>query len=151
MADESLIGREFPEYSFPVEKGKIREMALAIGDDNPIYHCSKTAKAEGYRDVVTTPTFGTVIDMWGGNDFDETCRVLDINPVMVLHGEQHYEYFGEINPGDMITAKPKISNVVVKSGKSGSMKLITMETTYYNQRGEKVMVCRGVTVERQPA
>jgi len=38
MADVSKVGMEFAPIVWEVERGKIREFALAIGDTNPIYH-----------------------------------------------------------------------------------------------------------------
>jgi acyl dehydratase len=149
MIDASKAeGLEFPSYTFVVERGKIKEFAQAIGDPNPVYTDKEYAVKQGYRDVIASPTFATVIDMWGGSDFEATCKALELNPVMVLHGEQEYEYFQEINPGDEITARSKVLNVTRKEGKAGAMNILTMQTTYTNQRGEKVLVCRSVIVER---
>ncbi len=45
MFDKSKIGHSFPPFTVEVERGKIRELALAIGDDNPIYHSREAAHA----------------------------------------------------------------------------------------------------------
>jgi len=37
MANLALKGKVYPPFEFPIERGKIREFALAAGDDNPIY------------------------------------------------------------------------------------------------------------------
>jgi len=141
-------GFAFPPYSFVVERGKIKEFAQAIGDPNPVYTNRNYAVNEGYKDVIALPTFATVIDLWGGSGFEEFCRVLGLNPVMVLNAEQEYEYFTGINPGDLITARQKIVRVRRKEGKAGGMNVLTLRTTYVNQRGEQVMVSRNVIVER---
>ena len=104
-------GMELALYSFTVERGKIREFAQAISDRNPIYTDKDYAVREGYNDVVTPPTFGTVIDLWGGPDFQKLCTLLEINPLKVLHGEQEYEYGAAIYPGDVITARQKVGAV----------------------------------------
>ncbi len=141
-------GMELPGYSFVVERGKIREFVQAIGDPNPVYREKEAAVKEGYRDVIAPPTFGICIDMWGGPGFEELCKGLELNPLMVLHGEQEYEYFQEINPGDEITARPKLARVFQKEGRSGKMNIIILETTYFNQRNEKVLLGRATIVER---
>lgn len=141
-------GYEFPEYTFTVERGKIREFVQAIGDDNSLYTERDYAVKQGYRDVIAPPTFGVCVDMWGGPGFEKLCAELDLNPVMVLHGEQEFEYFGEINPGDKLTARPKVIKVAQKKGKSGSMNFVTLETVYRNQRGEKVLASKMLLVER---
>lgn len=146
MSDRSkMVGRKLPSFSFRVEQGKIKELAQAIGDDNPVYYSREKALEEGYRDVIAPPTYGTVIDHWGENDFTEMCALLEMNPVMVLHGEQEYHYWGEINQGDEITA----STVIAGYEEKPKMFLFVLETEYYNQRGEKVILCRKTLVERK--
>lgn len=141
-------GMEMPAYSFVVERGKIREFVQAVGDPNPVYVDRDYAAKEGYADVIAPPTFGICIDLWGGSDFVRLCQMLELNPFKVLHGEQEYEYFSEIYPGDEITARPKLARVLSREGRSGAMKIIVLETTYFNQRGERVLLARSTIVER---
>ena len=56
MFDKSKIGYSFPPFTIEVERGKIRELALAIGDDNPVYQSQEAAQAAGYPDVPLSPT-----------------------------------------------------------------------------------------------
>lgn len=148
MADASMIGKEFPSYTFTVERGKIREFVQAIGDSNPVYTDSAAAQAAGYRDVIAPPTFATVVENWGGSGFFGMCEDLDINPVMVLHGEQEYEYAQPIYPGEVVTASPRIVNVAVRQGSKGKMTLIVMESTFRNQQGETLAIARSTIIER---
>ncbi|MCL6635032.1 MAG: MaoC family dehydratase N-terminal domain-containing protein [Peptococcaceae bacterium] len=146
MAGKNVqVGRELANFSFTVERGKIREFVQAIGDPNPVYTDSGHARAEGYRDVIAPPTFGTAIEFWGGNDFMAKCRELEMDPVKVLHGEQEYLYFGEINAGDVIKARQRLAGFEEKK----SMYLFILETEYVNQRGEKVLVSRSTVIERK--
>ncbi|MEW6276608.1 MAG: MaoC family dehydratase N-terminal domain-containing protein [Bacillota bacterium] len=142
-------GQELPAYSFVVERGKIKEFVQAVGDPNPVYVDREYAAREGYADVIAPPTFGICIDLWGGADFLKLCETFGLNPFKVLHGEQEYEYYGEIHPGDEITARPRLARVLSKEGKSGGIRMITLETTYFNQRGEKVLLARCLIVERR--
>lgn len=141
-------GLELPPISFAVERGKIKEFVRAIGDPNPIYVDPEAARAAGYRDVIAPPTFGVCAAAWGGPDFETLCRLLEVNPLMVLHGEQEFEYFGEINPGDELLGRTRVTKVLRKKGRSGAMNFFFLETVYENQRGEKVLVARKVLVER---
>lgn len=144
-----LVGYEFPPFRFTVERGKIREFVRAIGDRNPIYVDPEAAKAAGFRDVTIPPTFPTVIDMWGGGDFFQLMAALDLNPAKVLHGEQEYEYLAEVYPGDEITARMKVVKAAKKTGNSGDMKILTVETVYVNRRGDAVLIARSRIIERQ--
>jgi len=148
MAVQDLVGYEFKPYSFAVERGKIREHAMAIGDTNPIYYDEEAARKEGFEGIPVTLTFLQVIDMWGGYSFQEKCEMLNLNPVKILHGEQGYQFLKPIYAGDVLTVAGKVTDVQVKTGSSGGMNLITIENKYTNQRGELVAVSRGVTIER---
>ena len=148
MADKSVVGKEYTGFTWEVERGKIRELVQAIGDTNPIYVDKEAAVEEGYRDVVTPPTFITVPTMWA-NMGAEVIRDMKIDYAKVLHGEESYEYYREIYPGDTLTGKMKIVGLETKSGKTGDMDLVTIEKVFTNQRNEPVLKATTVIVERK--
>lgn len=147
-AIKDLIGLELTPYTYSVEKGKIRELAAAIGDPNPIYYDEEAAKSEGYDGIPIPLTFLQVIDLWGGYSFEQKCQKLNLNPVKILHGEQGYEFFKPIYADDVLTVSGKVADVKVKQGSSGGMNLITLEFEYRNQYNELVARSRNVTIER---
>lgn len=149
MADHSKVGKEYAPVVWEVERGKIREMAKAIGDPNPIYTSREAAVAEGYADTPAPPTFLTVPMMWS-TSMPGVINDLGINFMMVLHGEEEYEYYREIYPGDVISAVPKVASIEEKTSKSGrKMDMVTVELVYTNQKGEKVARARTLLVERK--
>ena len=149
MADLSKAGTEYAPMTWEVERGKIKEMALAIGDPNPVYLDKDAAIQAGYKDTPATPTFLTVPMMWS-SQMPAIINDLKINFMMVLHGEEEYEYYKLMYPGDVITGTPKITKMEEKTSKSGSkMDLISMEVLYTNQRGEKVAKARSLLIERK--
>lgn len=138
------IGLEFVPYIYTVERGKIKEFAQAIGDDNSIYYSVEAAKRAGFRDVPIPPTFATAIDMWAGPDFEQLIEALELNPLKVLHGEMQYTYLGDICGGDTIHCSSKVTEAIEKR----KMKLFTFETKYKNQHDELVLISRSVLIER---
>jgi len=142
-----FMGYEFKPWQFTVEKGKIREFAMAIGDENPVYVSHGAAREAGFADITIPPTFLTAVDMWGGLDFFQLMEILHLNPAKVLHGEQEYVYYGEIYAGDELTVSGRVSDVQGKSGGKGAMNVFTIETTYTNQKSDLVAVARSVVVE----
>jgi len=148
MIDKSVIGREYPEFSFEVEKGKIREFAAAIGDKNPVYYDEKAAKEAGFERLALPPTFPTVFSMAGGL-LGMIVPDLKMNLVRVLHGGQEYEYLKPIKPGDTVTGKVKIANVFEKASKGGTMDFVVLECVYTNQNKEKVLVETMTLIERR--
>ncbi|MGE8205791.1 FAS1-like dehydratase domain-containing protein [Heyndrickxia sp. NPDC080065] len=136
-------GLTFSIDSFTIEGGKIKEFALAIGDDNPIYYEIGSAKDNGYKDIPIPPTFPTVIEMWGGLDFETLIQKLELDPLMVLHGEQEYEYFGNIYAGDTISCSAEVISHIEKR----RMDFITIEVIY-KRDGQVVLKSRSTIIER---
>ena len=145
---KDLIGIEFKPYRYEIEKGKIKELVLAIGDDNPIYTSLEAAKAAGYEGIPIPLTFPNVIDLWGGYGFEEKVEKLKLNPVRVLNGEQEFEFFGDIYAGDEITVTSRVIQAETKIGSTGRMDLITTENQFTNQKGKLVAISRNVIVNR---
>ncbi|MGX9135119.1 FAS1-like dehydratase domain-containing protein [Rummeliibacillus sp. JY-2-4R] len=129
---EEKIGMQLETYTFKVESGKIRELALAIGD----------LKEEYLNGEKLLPTFATVIDFWGGGK--STSELLGLNVKKVLHGEQEYEYVGQIKPGDVITVKGIVENVYTKA----SMNFVILKKEFFRENGELVLIARSTIIER---
>ncbi|HNY64272.1 MAG TPA: MaoC family dehydratase N-terminal domain-containing protein [Deltaproteobacteria bacterium] len=149
MADRSKVGKEYDPIVWEVERCKIREMAQAIGDFNPIYVDREAARKAGYRDTPVPPTFLTMPMMWSSS-MPMLINDLKINFFMVLHGEEGYEYYKDIYPGDIITGVPRVVSVEEKVSKAGKkMDMVTIEILYTNQNGEQVAKARTLLVERR--
>lgn len=134
MSLEDKVGMKFEPFTFEIEKGKIKEFALAIGDPNPLYETGE----------VLPPTFATVMDMWRGPDFFELTKRLELDITKVLHGEQEYEYLGKIKAGEKIKGMTTVTEVKRKS----SMDIIKLETYYTNEANEIVLISRNTVIER---
>jgi hypothetical protein len=143
MPDRSIIGTELGTTVIPVERGKIREFANAILDDDPRYLEDPEPPAP--------PTFTMTTAFWP-RQADAPVPNLGLNYARVLHGEQEYEYLVPVKAGDVLTAHAKISDVYEKEGKrGGTMTFVVFETTYKNQRGEDAVIARQVIVETSKA
>ena len=150
MFDKSKIGYSFPPFTIEVERGKIRELALAIGDDNPIYQSREAAQAAGYPDVPLFPTAPTLFTFWGNAKMVSQIVSLGINVMRVLHGEEEYEYLAPINPGDILTGVMTVVDGKTRQGKDGSsMDILTTEIRYTNQQGQPVLNAREMILVRE--
>jgi hydroxyacyl-ACP dehydratase HTD2-like protein with hotdog domain len=65
-----------------------------------------------------------------------------------LNGGNRFEYFEPVKVGDRITATGRIADVYEKTGGSGSLLFIVVETDYVNQEGRTVARLRGTTIRR---
>lgn len=129
---EEKVGMKIESYTFRVEKGKIRELALAIGD----------VKEEYLNGEAVPPTFPTVIDFWGGGA--SSSEILNLNMKKVLHGEQEYEYFREIIPDEVITVR----GIIEKAYTKASMNFFVLRKDYLDEQGETVLISRSTIIER---
>ena len=143
-----MKGTRLAEFTYLVERCKIREMAEAIEDPNSLYTDPEAAKAEGYADVIAPPTFGTCVNLWGGPGLKELLNRLGGDSLKVLHAEQEYEYFGPIHPGDTLHATIDVADVFIKEGRSGKMEFKVLQTTSTNQKGQRVLIGRSTLLEK---
>lgn len=150
MFDKSKIGQSFPPFTIEVERGKIRELALAIGDDNQIYQSREAAQAAGYPDVPLYPTSPTTFTFWGNTKMVGQLVSLGINVMRILHGEEEYEYLAPIYPGDTLTGVTTLVDGKSRQGQGGSsMDILTTEIRYTNQHGQSVLNARQVIIVRE--
>ena len=149
MFDKSKIGQSFPPFTIEVERGKIRELALAIGDDNPIYQSREAAQASGYPDVPLYPTSPTTFSFWGNTQMVAQFVSLGINVMRILHSEEEYEYLAPIYPGDTLTGVMTIVDGKTRQSSSGSMDILTVEIRYTNQHNQPVLKAREVVIFRE--
>ncbi len=146
MGRNIAVGQEIQSFTYKVDASKIREMAQALGDHNPLYLDSAVAQKNGYKDIIAPLTFGLAIKRWGsGVNWETTCKILDMDPLRVLHGEQEFSYYGPINPGDEITAHEKVIAVQDKA----KMTLVILECEFKDQNGSQVLIARQTLVERK--
>ena len=152
MLDHSYIGRKLPLIRYQVDASKIRELAMAIGDDNPLFMDRAAAQAAGHPDIVAPLTFPTLFRFWGGTAAGAETRSLlqqmGANVLRILHGEEEYEYFSLLQPGDDITGELEILSIDRKEGISGVMDMVKTRATYRRQTGEVVVIARATMVVR---
>lgn len=148
MTNGNEIGREYPPVVWEVQRCKIREMALAIGDDNTIYHNANAAETNGYKDIPPVPTLSRVGNHWGNME-EPIIRDLKMNLKTSVHGEETYEYLRDYYPGDVLTGVTRIADIKEKVNKSGQkMRVIDIETMWRNQNGEDVLKVNSLLIER---
>lgn len=143
--DPSAAGKTFPPYEFHVERGKIREFADALGDQNPIYRDPAYAARTPLGAIVAPPTLLRTF-LYEPRTAAEALKVKDWS--YIVHGEQEFEYFAPIFAGDVLSAQDRIVSITEKeSRRAGKLHIAVIETTFHNQRGDKVQVARRTLVE----
>ena len=146
--DKSFIGRTFEPFTVEVDKSKIRELAQALGDDNPVFVDDEAAQAAGLPGIVAPPTYPALFKMWGEGGSSPHIKTIGGNVLRLLHGEESYEYFGLIRPGDVITGQTKVVDITEKEGRGSTLDIVKLQTDYRNQHGELVVVGKSTIVIR---
>jgi acyl dehydratase len=143
--DFTAEGKSFPPYEFRVERGKIKEFADALGDDNPVYRDPDSAAAKAAGGILAPPTLLRTF-LYEPRDAIEALKVKDWS--YIVHGEQEFDYLKPVLAGDVLTAQDRIATMSEKeSRRAGKLQIAVIETTFHNQRGEKVQVARRTLVE----
>jgi acyl dehydratase len=144
--NKGVIGKESPPFVLTVERGKIKDFARAIGDDNPLYLDDRVGQASEWGDIIAPPTFMTTFR--DGADSAAFLRELGTDISRVLHGEQEFELSRPIRPGETFLCRSRVVDVYEKTGRSGPMAFVVRETSVTDNTNEIVGTIRHITVIR---
>jgi acyl dehydratase len=138
---KARIGREVV-HVYDVTDKDIRRFAQAIDDPNPLYYDEEYAKKTIYKGIIAPPLFChafTFADVPAGSlREDGLPKELDV-PLPVnraIGGSSSFEVGTELRPGDKLTVKSKVLDIYTKSGKTGLLYFVVVETTFTNQNGD---------------
>jgi len=132
--DRKFIGKKYEPTEYEIGREKIKEYANAIGDNNPLYHKREAGKESKYGDNIAPPTFAVV---HAGAPVGKVLMdgELSLNLMMLVHGEQDFEFGEVVKPGDVITTDCEIGDIYEKKGKD----FLVVKTESKNQRGDMVV------------
>ena len=142
--NRGVVGKEYPPYAITVERGKIKEFARAIGDLNPFYLDDEVGRASEWGDIITPPTFPISFR----DDTGVLLRDLGTDVSRLLHGEQEFEIFRQLRPGETYLCRSKVLDLYEKTGKTGPMGFVVRETAVTDANNEIVAKMRSITVVR---
>lgn len=128
---KDIIGKQLAPYEFLIERSKVKEFCLAIGEENPIYLDPQAAQKAGFADTPLPPTFQTVFTFWGYPAFMQDVRSLGIDTDRLLHMKEEYRYLKPIYPETKVQTQ-----ISVKDVKIGKMNMVTFQSVYRNQKKE---------------
>ena len=134
------MAEEVIEFDLPVERGKVREFALAVGEDNPVLLDPAQARLQGFPDVLAPPTF-TVTQIWQVPREERESRLgANLDYERVLHGEQEFVFRRLPVAGEVLKGTLRISKDFTKEGRrGGSMRFVTYESRFTDIDGEEVL------------
>lgn len=150
--------------TFPVEASHILMFARSIGDYSPECTDAEAAKKTEAGGIVAPPTFPQAVAQfdpdyflrpqpgqpWFGSGKKPSGIEGKPSSSGGLHAEQHFEFKRPVRPGDVFTVTTRDGETWEKESKRAG-KLIFSEriTEYRDQKGELVVVARGVGVKTE--
>ena len=143
MIDRQYIGHQMPAFSVPVEAGRLRFFAKAIGQTDPLYSDEAAARDAGHPGLPVPPTFLFCLEMESPNPA-AIRELLGLDYRRLLHGEQQFTYHAPAYAGDVLRFEQRIEDIYDKRG--GALEFVVRKTRVSNQRGQLVAELRGVTV-----
>jgi acyl dehydratase len=144
--NQSLKGKEYPEVALTAERDQVLQFTEAIGEDAPIFRDPQEAKGSGYPNQVAPPTFVTKIQILSSAQV-VLDQELGLNYMMVVHGEQEFEWRRPVVVGDALTAIPRIADIYAK----GPNEFLVIEAEIKDGSGETVAVSRTTLLSRGTA
>lgn len=148
MIDRKFIGLKLESVSAVAEPGLMRLFAKATGQTNPIYFDPDAAKQAGYPDLVAAPTYMQCLYASNRTEGPAWLKTMGVKLERVVHGEQHFEYFGLVFAGDRIDISGEVVDIYSKP--SSGLEMIVQELRGFKQDGQRVFKLRSTTIVRNP-
>lgn len=148
QVNKAIVGKEYPPFAVTVERVKIKEFAKAIGDLNPFYLNEEVGRSSEWGDIIAPPTFAITFRAEGVTDSTALLADLGVDISRVLHGEQEFEMFRQLVPGETYLCRTKVVDLYEKAGRSGPMAFVTRAIAVTDRTNEVVATLRQVTVVR---
>ncbi|MFS0787531.1 MaoC family dehydratase N-terminal domain-containing protein [Shouchella sp. 1P09AA] len=128
---QQVIGKRSERIKNTVERGAVKAFANAIGDPHPLFIDEAHGKRSRYRENLAPPTFPRTF-AYG------KIEGLDLPAEGLIHGEQVYEYKRPLFIGEEVYVYSEVKDYQEKTGKSGTMGLLTMMTCGETQDREVI-------------
>jgi acyl dehydratase len=145
--NKDIVGKEYPPFAITVERVKIKEFAVAIGDLNALYLDDEVGRASPWGDIIAPPTFPITFRDESA-DSAALLRDLGVDISRLLHGEQEFELFRPLTPGETLLCRTRVVDVYEKPGRTGPLGFVVREITATDRRNDVVATMRQVTVVR---
>jgi len=147
------IGRTVT-YEAPEELGRsaLRYFALALGDDNPMYHDDAIAGQSVHGGVIAPPTFVCETNQIFQRPADENGYIghhwdLPLPSTRFIRGGNAYEFHQPVRADDRVAVTWTLVDIYERDTRScGQLVFVVSEARYRNQRGELLATNRETNI-----
>ena len=136
-----MIGRRLSTGSATVDAAHVAAFARALRDPNPAYTGPDATTAP-----LTYPIAFMAQALAGGSStFDE----LGLNFMTLIHGEQEFEYVRPVRVGETLTLTGRVGDIYEKTGSSGTLDFVVLETEATDAEGKPVFFSRNILISKR--
>jgi acyl dehydratase len=136
---EKVVGKSSNRVLNDVERGAVKNFAMAIGDPHPIYVDREFGRRSRYKNNIAPPTFPRVFD-YG------TIEGLVLPKAGLIHGEQDFTYKRPLVVGETLYCYCVVENYVEKKAQSGRLGFLTIKNIGEDETGDMVFSSKTVVV-----
>ncbi|MEE9199794.1 MAG: MaoC family dehydratase N-terminal domain-containing protein [Dehalococcoidia bacterium] len=131
--NEGVLGKEYETGTYRITRELIADFVEAVGETNPLFADEEAASRGPFGGIIAPPALPNIlVDDWEPPE-------LGLKFEGVLYLASHWvEPLAPIRPGDVLKATSRVVDVYAKTGRSGPMAFVVMETTLTNQEGVQV-------------
>ncbi len=145
--DASYVGRTYPpSETYEVGREKVREFAVAVGDDLPAHRDAEAAHALGHPDVLAPLTFPIVLTL-GTAERVVRDPDLGLDWSRVVHAEQRFAFSRPLAVGDRLQVTTTIDAIRSVAGND----MLTVRGDVSTVDGEHVVTATSLLVARAGA
>jgi len=134
---KEMIGRVLSTGSATVDAEHVAGFAAALGDTNPEYAS------------VAPPTYPIAFMAQAMSGGMNTFLELGLNFMTLVHGEQEFKYARPIRAGETLTLTGRITDVYEKTGSSGTLDFVVLETEAKDVDAKTVFFSRNTLISRR--
>jgi len=149
MASKDMIGRELSTGTATVTAEHVAAFARALGDDNPLYTDEGAARRGPFGAIIAPPTYPIAFMVEAMSGGMNTFLELGVNFMTLVHGEQEFEYARPIRAGETLTLTGRIADVYEKTGSSGTLDFVVLETEAKDVDAKTVFFSRNTLISRR--
>lgn len=149
MPSKDMIGRVLSTGSATVTAEHVADFARALGDENPLYLDAAVARRGPFGALVAPPTYPIAFMIQAMSGGMETFLELGLNFMTLVHGEQEFEYVRPVRAGEALTLTGRIADIYDKTGSSGTLDFVVLETEACDGEGKRVFFSRNTLISRR--
>nr|WP_309099453.1 MaoC family dehydratase N-terminal domain-containing protein [Fredinandcohnia onubensis] len=155
---QTIVGTKKVKVIGQIDSLLIRRYALAIGDQNPLYHDKEYAQKYGYKDVVAPPNLLASIIEWGRGLEEEHLHrdgmpkegflPKQFDGIKIMGGGEKKQFFKPLVAGTKITLTNEITNAYIKEGKKGLVAFLEETNTYTDENNKVICISIRTNIAR---